>query len=139
MNKLEQWIKRQDIAISKNDEKKRAYETIFNENRFFDFYKIYNQSKQIIFICMSVISFTFSSVVIAQDLGKTFSDGISGGSSSDNLEIAVHTSTNDTGDISLKKCGYKTERGYVFSANIRGGCPRVVRINVQTMQIVIPN
>ena len=91
------------------------------------------------YFLLSIISLSISSSVIAQDLGNLFRDGILGGSSIDNLEIAVHTATNNTGDITLKQCVYRTERGYVFTTNIRGVCPRVVRINVQTMQIVIPN
>jgi hypothetical protein len=141
MSKLEQLIKQQQeiaaaIAAEKNKGREDALATM---HRLFNQCCFYSHRKPISFFLISIISLSISSVVLAQDLEKVLRDAMDGGSSTESLEIAVHNSTKDTGDITLKQCFYRTERGYAFSTNIRGICPRVVRINVQTMQIVIPN
>lgn len=141
MSELEQSSARRgakDDAIT-SEKNKRRVDATATALRFFRQQNDYAFRKPIYFFLLSTLFISISSVVLAQDLGKLFRDGLGGGLSSDNLEFAVHISTNDTGDRTLKQCAYRTERGYEFFTNIRGVCPRVVQINVQTMQIVLPN
>lgn len=91
---------------------------------------------KMIFMFFAVVSTS----IYAQDLSKPFRDLIQGGQSSDQNEIGVLQSQTSTGDISIKNCQYRTQKGFDFSVNIRiGTCPRTVYINVQTMQIQVPN
>jgi len=78
--------------------------------------------------------------IYSQDLGKPFRDLIDGGQSNSSNEFAVLLSQNRTGDNSIQNCQYRTERGFTFTVSIRANpCPRTVSVNVQTMQVQVPN
>lgn len=91
--------------------------------------------------------FIFASIFIAlytdifsQDLGKPFRDLLEGGQPNSSNEMAVLQSQNRTGDYSIQSCHYRTQRGLDFTINIRANpCPRTVFLNVQTMQVQVPN
>jgi hypothetical protein len=81
-----------------------------------------------------------STNLFSQDLGKPFRDLLEGGQSNSSNEVAVLQSQNRTGDYSIQSCQYRTQRGFDFTVNIRANpCPRTVFINVQTMQVQVPN
>jgi hypothetical protein len=50
-------------------------------------------------------------------------------------ESARKTGQQSTGDYSVKRCLYKTSRGYEFSVDYKGGCPYSVDINIESGQV----